>query len=45
VRSLGRGWEVWWYCRLMHGWAWCGDPEEGYPAECGAWEQAQELKE
>ena len=42
VRVLGLGQEIWWYCRLMHGWMWAGDPEEGYPAECSAWEQAQE---
>jgi len=44
VRSLGRGREVWWYCHLMHGWAWAGDMEEGYPEKCGGWE-AQEAQE
>jgi hypothetical protein len=38
TRSLGQGREVWWYCRLMHGWAWAGDMKEGYPEECGGWE-------
>ena len=44
VKILDRGREVWWYCRLLHGWMWTGDPEEGYPEECSAWEQAQELE-
>jgi hypothetical protein len=41
VRRLTWSREVWWYCRLIHSWAWAGDPEEGYPEECGAREPAQ----
>jgi len=42
VRSLGRGLEVWWYCRLLFGWVWNGDPEQGYPKKCSAREQSEE---
>ena len=45
VRSLGRGREVWWYCRLMYEWVWAGDPEEGYPARCSGWEEREEAQE
>jgi len=44
TRSLGRGQEIWWYCRLVHGWMWAGDPDEGYPASCSA-REAQESEE
>jgi len=43
-RILGRGQEIWWYCKLMHGWMWAGDLEEGYPASCSGWE-GQESEE
>jgi len=42
VQSLSWGLETWVYCRLLHAWAWAGDPEEGFPVECSAWEQAKE---
>ena len=42
VRILERGREVWWYCRLLDGWVWAGDPEEGYPEECSRWEAWEE---
>jgi hypothetical protein len=42
VQSLGWGLETWWYCRLLHGWVWAGDPEGGYPVNCSAWEGAGE---
>jgi len=45
TRSLSRGREVWWYCRLMFGWMWAGDPEEGYPEECSAWEAREQESE
>jgi len=38
VQSLSRGLERWLYCRLLHGWVWAGDPEEGHPVSCSAWE-------
>jgi hypothetical protein len=41
-RSLGRGLEVWWYCRLLFGWVWDGSLERGYPRKCSAREQSEE---
>jgi hypothetical protein len=45
VQSLSRGLETWVYCRLLHAWAWAGDPEGGFPTKCSAWEQAKQAKE
>ena len=45
VQSLSRGLETWVYCRLLHAWAWAGDPEEGYPVSCSAWEGAGEQEQ
>ena len=45
VRSLIPGQETWWYCRLLYGWMWAGDPKQGYPVECSAWEEARKFPE
>jgi len=42
VKILDRGREIWWYCHLLYGWVWAGDPEEGYPEECSGWEAWEE---
>jgi hypothetical protein len=45
VQRLSWGLETWVYCRLLHAWAWAGDPEGGFPTKCSAWEQAKQAKE